>query len=389
MAENRIHIGTMVPTTNSFGIDVLRGILNWAREHENWRFTLYRHYWRPGWNLPFPAEDPVQGVIAMIQDRELEIKLSALNVPIVNVSATRKPKRIPLVHVDDLAVGKMGAEHLMNLGFRHFLFVGQRIDCRGWYEYSRGAGFVRRLREAGFTSHFAWQVRGGWSVSPHWQILPRLENWLSQLERPLGIMVALDDFAETTLGICKRVGLTVPQEAAILGVDNDVLTCESLEVPLSSIDLRAERVGAKAAELLSQMMRGTPAPAQPILLPPVRVAARGSTESVVVEDQVVREAIEFIRANIHKPLQVSDITQHLNCTRRTLERGFRLALQRTPYDQIVRTRVERAQHLLSCSNLPIAEVGVQCGFEYPHHFTMVFKRRAGMTPKVYRKRFRT
>jgi LacI family transcriptional regulator len=186
--------------------------------------------------------------------------------------------------------------------------------------------------------------------------------------------------------ICHDIGLAIPEEVSLIGVNNDDLIVHICQPPLSSVELNAVKIGYEAAALLDGLMHGRRTPGQPMLVPPVGVVARGSSDIEAVGDPEVAGALRFIREHAADGIEVEDVLDRLTVSRRTLERRFRDYLGRSPHDEIVRVRLERAERLLAVTRATVASVAESSGFGSPKHFHRVFKQQTGLTPVVYRNR---
>jgi LacI family transcriptional regulator, galactose operon repressor len=180
----------------------------------------------------------------------------------------------------------------------------------------------------------------------------------------------------------------MPEQVALAGVDNDDLFCELARPPLSSVAIPAERIGYEAAALLDRLLAGARPPRQPLLLPPVRLVARQSSDVVALDDPNVAAALRVIRTNAHVALRVADIVRKVPISRRALERRFRQALHRGLGDEIRRVHVDRAKDLLAATDLPVAMVAERSGFCGSGHLCVVFRQDTGQTPTAYRRQVR-
>ena len=351
--------------------EIVRGIRAFADAHGGWSLR---------WGNPHVAvlramkPDECAGLICFFGSEDTDrVAAREFPVPTVNCSARQARSLLPRVLVDNAAAGRRAAEHLLERGFTNFAFHG--IGGH-FYSEERGRGFSDAVREAGCTC----------AVPPAGH-LRELAAWLSGLERPVGILAADDRRAQRIIEACLDLGLGVPEEAAVVGVDDDEFLCESAAVPLSSVDTRGWRVGQRAAELLADLVAGKPRPADPILVPPGDVMTRRSTDTVAVDDPDLIVAVKFIRDHACERMRVEDIIENLRISRRTLEKRFKAALGRTLHEEIRRAQLDRARHLLTQTRLDIAEVADRAGFCDRKAFHKVFAEAMGMPPGVYRDRY--
>jgi LacI family transcriptional regulator len=202
----------------------------------------------------------------------------------------------------------------------------------------------------------------------------------------MGILAVHDYRARLLVDECHRKGLNVPNDVAIIGVDNDNLVCEFCSPPLSSVSRSGYRTGYETAVLLDRLMAGEPPPEEDVLIAPDGVIKRESTGLIVVDHPHVAAAVAYIRDHLNEPFGVERLIRVLPIGRRQLEYLFKKHLKRTPHDYLRRARIDRAKSLLSGpQKLGVAEIARQCGFADTHGFLMAFRHVEGKTPTTYRK----
>jgi LacI family transcriptional regulator len=358
----------------------LRGIFHYARPAKPWEFCLTF-----GWDARRLVDWKPDGVIGHVLTADAAETVEQLTIPVVETAFDFPHLNAARVGLDDAAIGAMAAEHFLSLGFVHCAFVGAEEKA---YAARRWEGFDARLRRAGRTAACAPRL-----LAPGWQdTLPPVRaealEWLAALPRPASVFAAYDALALQVLEIAHAAGLRVPEDIAVLGVDNLDLLCDLASPPLSSIRTAAEAAGFEAARLLDRLMAGDPPPADRIELPPMGVARRRSTDICSVIDPNLGAALRFLRDNVARPIGVDDLVGAACVSRATLERRFRTALGRSPLDEIRRVRVERARELLADTDRPMAHVAEASGFSDPQHLAEVFRDLTGETPTGFRKRFR-
>jgi len=217
--------------------------------------------------------------------------------------------------------------------------------------------------------------------------LRSLQRWLAALPHPTALFAACDIRARHVLDACNAKGLRVPDDIAILGVDNDEVICETSLPTLSSIPLTAEDVGYQAAEVLNMAMTGElTRKAKPVdvFFTGTTAVLRRSTERDLVEDSLVRRCRTLIAANIARSFNVSDLVHSLNVSRRTLETRFRAAMGRSLNDEITALRIRRAKALLSKTSMTQAEIAAKCGFCDASHMSVIFRRHCSAPPSAFR-----
>ena len=366
----------------SHGRDIVRGVLQFARHRADWRLLRQP----PGRRTP-PARlaSDADGVIAMIDNPRAARTFARVRKPLVNVAASLPRSRWPVVANDDRAIGQLAAEHFLERGYRSFGYVTHR----GPFAPELERGFAASLDSRGFRyqslAHGTAGRAGGRSLA---HPTAEMVRWVGQLPSATGVFAIGNLVGAAVIGACRRAGRAVPDEIAVLGVNNDELTCESIDPPLSSIQTAGEQIGCRAVMLLADLMAGARPPKCPTRIPPLGVVARASTEALATGDPTVRAALRFMRAHAHEPITVEDVLDELIVSRKSLERKFRRHLGRTPLEEIRHLHLQQARDLLIHTDYPVADVAARSGFARPQHMATVFRGAFGMTPLAYRLRFR-
>ncbi len=359
----------------------LQGIADYARRAGPWNLTRMPEIQSTslGWLRHWHGD----GAIVLVTTPEDAQIARGLPFPVVNMAGHLAHPGVPTVMVDHKAIGRVAAEHLLERRFRHFGYYG---TSGKWYSNQRRAGFVETVRQAR-GSCAVLQAANLPGARTRWtDQQEELERWLSALPTPVGIMASNDPRAGMVLDACLALGRRVPEEVAIVGVDNDPVACEYCAVPLSSVARKDREVGERAAALLDDLMRGERAPAKAILLPPAGVVLRSSTDTLAIDDPHVAAAHGYIQAHLSEPFGVERVLEASQLSRRRLEQRFRECLGKTPYAFISEQRVEHAKRLLAQrASLRLTRIAVACGFSDLRHFRLVFRRLAGTTPAQYRR----
>lgn len=383
--QRRPRVALIVETSLASGRDILRGIARYVREHGPW--SIY-HEPRaleedtPRWLDEWRGD----GIIARIQNPSIADAVTRTGLPVVDVLGLVPAAGVPLVHVDDRAIADLAAEHLLERGFREFGFCA--ISGATWSDGRRKA-FVEAVGRSGFRcrecvlppdarGHATWEEQQS-----------RLVQWIRSLPRPVGIMVCNDPRGELVVEACRRVGVAVPEEAAVIGVDNDEPLCDICDPPLSSVMPDHRRVGYEGASLLDRLMAGHPAPEAPVYVPPLGIMTRLSTDVLAVNDQHVVQALRFIREHACDGVTIDDVLERSRVSRSTLQRRFRKLLGRSVHEEILRVRVRRVCELLARTDLPIETVSDKAGFVHRQYLGEVFKAKTGMTLAEFRRRSRS
>jgi LacI family transcriptional regulator len=278
--------------------------------------------------------------------------------------------RRPSVLPDNEAVGRLAAEHLAGCGLASFAYCGTAAPSSA----ARWSGFQERLRALGHTCRQFDLDQPG-----------RLSRWLAALPVPAGVFVFNDQRAAAVLAACRQAGRRVPDELAILGVDNDELLARLTDPPLSSVDTNSRQVGYRAAALLDRLMRGAKPPAKPVLVAPRCVVARRSTDILAVPDPVVRRTVSFIRQHSHEPLTIAAVIAQAHLSARQLQRRFKQTVGRTLEQELARARLDRACRLLLETPQGLEPVAEQAGFSNAKQMGATFRRLLHTTPTAYRR----
>lgn len=363
-------------------IDVFDGIQRYAAEQPHWECVIdeYAHDRLGKRGLKeTPAYD---GIIARAS-RELAATARKSRVPLVNVWYNSPGQGLPSVFPDFVATGRMAAEHLLSRGFRRFGCLSSRRERA--HSVQRQA-FHETLAQAGFACNCATAPPQYSRHRLRWRaFLEMLDTWIDGWTPPLGVYVMFNDVtgrhvAET----CRRRGLAIPQDVGLVAGLNETSVCLAPPPALTGIEVRYDRVGYESARMLDRLMRGKSAGKVPLLLPPVGVIARQSTDFFAVNDELVAQALRYISERSARDLSVDDVASKLHVGRRTLERRFQATLGRPIAGEMRRLRIEKARRELLESDLPIKAIAERCGFGDAKRMHEVFAREVGQSPTEFR-----
>jgi LacI family transcriptional regulator len=355
---------------------ILQGVFQYAREHGGWSFVRIPERLDPSldWLHGFESD----GALVIITNGEAAKTARSLQMPVVNLTAYLQVPDLPTVMVDQQETARMAARHLLERNFSRFGYYGAR-DM--WYSQLRRASFVESIEASGGQCRVL-EVPSVFRDREQWaRQQTGLEHWLRT--PPVGIMASTDLRACMVADACARVGLRIPEDVALIGVDNDP-ACEFNDPPLSSISRNDAQVGLAAAALLDRLISGEPPPGRPILVPPDRVICRLSTQTLAIEDVRIAKAVEYIQRNFHRPFGVEELLRVVSISRRAFEQHFLKNVGMTAYAFINRQRVEHASHLLAeQKKRSITEIAHLSGFSDPRRLRLVFRRMKGTSPILF------
>jgi len=362
---------------------LLSGVASYARPDLPWTFTIAPPTLK---HLRKADARPPDGIIAYVGDEDIAEYLTRLQVPTVNVSGTLAHSPFPRIQPDNLQAGTLAAGHFLDRGFTNFAYVRLGDAC---YAHLRGDGFEQRITQAGFeltrlplASVKVDLLSGATDLSSRY---PDLSQFLVSTPKPCGVFCTNDDAGLLIAELCQELGIQVPEEIAVLGMDNMEARCLLCRPSLSSVITPIRRVGFEAAHLLHQRLESGSWKAQEMLLPSESVADRQSTELFAVPDAQVIRALRCIHTQARQELQVEDVARYAGISRRRLEQKFRQWIHRTPLQEITRIRLEHAKDLLRTTGLALPDVAEKSGFPSVKWMHAVFARDVGETPARYRR----
>ncbi len=376
----RRNIALLVETSNAYSRGLLEGVLSFARQHGNWSVYLpeqERGADPPSWLAKWRGD----GIIARIETDNIARGLRRVGVPIVDLSAARHLPGIPWADTDDHAIAVLGLNHFLERGFTSLAFCG---DPGFAWSNARSQCFVDLAREKG---HAVEVYQAMHRYDPSFSLAvekKRLGAWLHSLPRPTAIMACYDFQAYQVLDVCRELGIAVPEEVAVLGVDNDHLLCEFTSPPLSSIIPDTRKTGYEAAALLERMISGEAIGTEKLLTRPLGISVRQSTDILAIDDPEVASAMRYIREHANFNIRVTDVVAKLSMSRRVFEARFQKAVGRTPHEEIQRVRINRVKQLLLQRDLSVGEVARLSGYEHTEYLAAAFRRETGMTPSQFR-----
>lgn len=369
------------PYGRAFVEKVVEGILAYARRETHWQIMRFPERlspsldWLQGWQG--------EGAFVIISTPEDARLARSLPFPVVNLTAYFPEPGVATVTADHREIGRLAARHLLERRFKKFGYYGSS-DL--FFSQLRRDGFVGAIEKQGGTCAVL-EVPSIVASGRMWlrQQL-QLEEWLRSLHPPVAIMASTDLRADMLLETCRRLHLRVPDQVAVIGVDNDPVIVDHAQPPLSSVARDDLQAGERAAALLHNLMAGQRPPRDIVYVPPTGVFARQSTETMAVEDPELANLVQYIRQNIAENFGVERLPPLLHCSRRTLENRIRAHLGASPAEIIQRLRVDQARRMLEASpRQSLGAVATACGFSDVRHLRLVFHRFQKQSPGEYRR----
>lgn len=367
----------------------VEGVVDYSKAHADWTFTT-----SPAWSGGFPETFAISmkslrgwhgdGVIAVITQETDARVATELEFPVVNLSGTMRDRcGVPRVMVDHEEIGCVAARHFLAKGFKRFAYYGVADT---YYGELREIGFSSVLKETGHDLDHVFHAPARTDPDMPWiETLDQLGKWLAELPKPIALLAVNDYRACLVVEQCQRMGIRIPHQVALLGVDNDNVICEHCHPSLSSVSRNGRQVGFQAAAILDTLLNGATPPKNDILVSPGAVVQRDSTDITAVENLHVSAAVQLIHDNLGRSFGVNNLLRTLGVSRRFLERHFRQELGCSPHEYLTRQRIEKAKRLLQRhSDLSIHEIAAACGQSDPRNFRRSFQRLTGMLPSQYR-----
>lgn len=375
------HVALFIESSRGVGHNMLMGVARYNHENNNWMV-----YYEPrGLESPPPRwlrDWHGDGILARITSRQQAAALQETGLPVIDLRGALKEMPFPAVLVDNRSAAQLAFAHLRERGLIHFACCNVSPN-QHWFLSERGEEFRRIVQEAGFSCsvYYFRTKQADWEREQE-----QLASWLRAQPKPLGILACHDDRGYQVLDACRRINLLVPQEVAVLGVDDDPVLCTMAIPPMSSIHFDNEKAGYLAASWLDRLMDGQPPPSQPILLPPHAVVSRRSTDVYAFDDPNLNRVLRFMSEHACEGIRVSDLPSVAHLSLSELERRFHRYLGRTPKAELLRVQVEQAKRLLRDTNLALKIIARRTGFSSEQYFSYVFRRECGTRPRDYRRR---
>jgi len=384
MDESRIKIALLLDKSQSYERGLIRGVVKFSRFTSNWEFFLEA----PNYTVPDEKKRLMKKIklwepdFVIKNDSFLNTELKLMGIPIFLTPSNKLIPGVINIIADDNIVGKIGAQYFIDKGYKNFAFYGS--DELFWSKIRKNA-FKQQIEAMGLKC-FEMEAL----MNDNWQNNPEhIVNLIKEFPKPIAIMACSDEFGIHIIEASKKAGIRIPQEIAVLGVDNDEFICELFDPPMSSIDQNPESVGYEIAKFIQRMIVEKKLITGNIIGTDFRVISRLSTDIMAIEDKEVRKALLYIRENVPlRHILVEDVVAATFLSRRILEIRFRKLLNRTIFDEISRIRMDNICHILINSNTHLNDIADSFGFSSATSFSNYFKKSKKVTPLEFRRLFR-
>lgn len=373
----RRRVALLVETSLGSGREILRGIARYAQQKGRWTLFHVPHGLGEDF-LPWLEQWEGDGIIARIGNETQAEALKKFNVPVVDVLGACEPHRFPLVHVDDGAISREVAHHLLAQGFENFAFYGIRDEnwsARREQEFRKSVGEGRPF--------FALDLERELDSKPT-ELLARLRKWLSALPLPTGVMVASDQRSLALLEAARLERIHVPEQMAVVGVDNDVPLCEISAPPLSSVRAGHFRVGYESAMMLEALMNGEQT-REKAFVEPTGVVVRRSSDLHAIQDPIVARGVRYLFDHLNSKVTIADAAKYAGVSRTLFQRMFKDETGETFHHFLMKHRLNRATRLLQSTDLSIAQIASASGFRHQEYLNNVFREKLDKTPAEVRR----
>ena len=389
--KRKLHIGVAIERTSEYGRRFLQGVADFFDDKPDCQLALLNPSQVTGRTL-----DEYDGWICRITDKRILVKLHDTGKPVVDAICLSPFNDFSTVRTDHTAIGTLAAEHFLAHGFSSFGFCGYRHVT---FSDLRRNAFVRVLEDKGFrpsiyrppyradTPRSTPTQQRELTEGPLGEIgdVDCLTTWLRRLPKPVAIFCCDDFRASAVARLCNRDGISIPDEVAILGVDNDPVYCMFGSPRISSIDPNAEALGFAAAEMLHGRLSSRRS-RKPLsrTIPPKGIVVRASTDAYPDAPAWFADTLAYIGNEIHSGLSASDVFRRAGYSRTLVERVFRRILGMTVQEKIAEVRIRAAKQLLQTTAMPIKDIAAETGYRSIEYFTRAFKAAVGHPPAAYR-----
>lgn len=364
----------------------MRGITVYAHEHGPWIFCRMPESFKDAYGIKgvckWAKEWGADGIIGRIRTEEEADYIRRSGIPLIAQDFKERFANTPNITGAYYDTGKMAAEYFLKNGYSNFAFYGFKNIV---WSRERAEGYEGTVKKQGYSVHYFEHHKT--IAQELWYYKPSpLSKWLTSLPKPVALMACDDNLGQQITEACKLTGIRIPEELAVLGVDNDEMICNISDPPLSSIGLDVEKGGYEAAALMDKMIKHKEKKWDDIVVRPTQITTRQSTDIYAANDAYVLMALKFIHQNIHSNLHVADVLKQVPLSRRALETRFQKITGYPLYKYIYHLRIEKISQQLLETGKTIFEIATETGFDNSKNLSRLFKEVKGCTPSDYRKK---
>ncbi|WP_317046308.1 AraC family transcriptional regulator [Parabacteroides pacaensis] len=384
--DDMLKVLLLTDFSSEYSRNILKGIVKYSKEQGAWSFQRMPLYYRMVYGekgvLDWAKQWKADAIIALLSDVNIDL-LNNLEIPIIVQNYRDRNKNVSNLTGDYIGTGVMAARFFINKGYRNFAYYGFKGAI---WSRERREGYKAEIEKQGYNFHLFEDVspdKEEWSYD-HTSIA----EWLKSLPKPIALFACDDQFALRISETCNIHNIRIPDEVAILGVDNDELLCNISDPPLSSIVVDAVNGGYRAGRLLHQLIKKEIAAPVNIEVEPIMIESRGSTNKYAVSDKHIRSVLRYIEANYANPLSVNDLVKQVPLSRRVLEKKFKEETGDTLYQYIQNYRVNQFIRLLVTTQESLFDIALQTGFDNYKNVSRVFRKYTSLSPVEYRKRYK-
>lgn len=380
-----VKILLLIDFSSEFSRGILKGLIRYSKDHGPWIFYRLPSYYKTLYGekgvIQWAKEWKADAIIAR-WDEEGTHLLTSLNIPIILQNYKSRSDYFSNLTGDYIGTGEMAAHFFIKRRYQNFAFYGNKGVI---WSQERAEGFRKEIEKAGGNYYYfeSENLDGEQWSSSHLQ----LDNWLLSLPKPIALFACDDSFALRVSEICKINNIAIPDEIALLGVDNDELICNLSDPTISSIVLDVEKGGYEAGRLMDQLIHHQREEPFNIVIRPTRFELRKSTEKYNITNEYILQVVHYIEKHFTSEINIEELTRLVPLSRRNLEVKFKNEMGTTIYQFILNCRIDYFTHLLLTTNRPLFDLSIDAGFSDYKNISRLFKRMKGYTPLEYREKF--
>lgn len=375
----------LIDLSEEYGRSLVKGISSYTKEHKPWVFCRMPHSFKNTYGVKgvckWAKEWGADGIIGAFKTEEEAEIIKRAGIPLIVQDYKERFSNVPNITGAYFETGSMAAEYFLKKGFTNFAFYGSKSIV---WSRERAEGFEATVKKHGYAVNYFEQrktrSRELWYYKPS-----PLSEWLNELPKPIALMACDDNLGQQIAEACKLSGIRIPEELAVLGVDNDEMVCNISNPHLSSIALDVEKGGYEAAALMNKFIKNKDSKWKDILVQPTQIITRQSTDIYAADDEYILLALKYIHQNIHQNIRVTDVLKCVPLSRKALENRFLKILGYPIYKYIYHLRIEKFSRQLLETDKKIFEIANESGFDNSKNLSRLFKEVKGCTPTNFRK----